>query len=49
VAASYGYASAVVNEDGGDDDGDDSKTPAFVKFLYKSLDFGGGRERGARN
>jgi hypothetical protein len=49
VAASYGYALAVVDEDGGDDDGDDSKTPAFVKFLYKSLDFGGGRERGARN
>jgi hypothetical protein len=49
VAASYGYALAVVDDDGGDDDGDDSKTPAFVKFLYKSLDFGGGRERGARN
>lgn len=49
VAASYGYAFAVNDEDGGDDEGDDSKTPAFVKFLYKSLDFGAGRERGARN
>lgn len=49
VAASYGYAFTVgENEDDGGDDNDDSKTPAFVKFLYKSLDFGGGRERGVR-
>jgi hypothetical protein len=48
VAASYGYAFATDDNDNDSDD-DDSKTPAFVKFLYKSLDFGAGRERGARN
>jgi hypothetical protein len=35
-----------------DDDDDDSstsnKTPSWLKFIYKSLDFGSGRERGAR-
>lgn len=47
VAGSYGYAFAT---DGADDDGDDSekKQPAWLKFIYKSLDFGSGRERGAR-
>jgi hypothetical protein len=48
VAASYGFAFAVGEDDDGDDE-DDSKTPEFVKFIFKSLDFGSGRERGARN
>jgi hypothetical protein len=47
VAASYGYAFAT-DDDDSDSNDDDSKTPEFVKFLYKSLDFGGGKERGAR-
>mmetsp|Transcript_20940 Transcript_20940/g.31923 ORF Transcript_20940/g.31923 Transcript_20940/m.31923 type:complete len:322 (-) Transcript_20940:44-1009(-) len=47
TAASYGYAFTVDNDDA--DGEDDSKTPAFIKFIYKSLDFGSGRERGARN
>lgn len=48
VAGAYGFAFAT---DGADDDsdGDDSKQPAWLKFIYKSLDFGSGRERGARN
>lgn len=46
VAASYGFA-FTVGDDDSDDDG--SKQPEWLKFLYKSLDFGSGRERGARN
>ena len=48
VAASYAFAFAT-NDDADDADGDDSKTPEWLKFVYKSLDFGSGRERGARN
>lgn len=44
VAASYGYAYVLDN----DEDDDDDKTPGWLKFVYKSLDFGSGRERGAR-
>lgn len=44
VLASYGYAFVLDN----DEDEDDSKTPGWLKFVYKSLDFGSGRERGAR-
>ena len=47
TAASYGFAYTIGNVDE-DDDEDDSKTPAFLRFIYKSLDFGSGRERGAR-
>jgi hypothetical protein len=47
VAASYAFAFTTSDEK--DDDGDDSKTPEWLKFVYKSLDFGSGRERGARN
>jgi hypothetical protein len=49
VLASYAFA--VVSNDGDDENNnndDDSKTPAWLKFIYKSLDFGSGRERGAR-
>ena len=47
VAGSYGFAYLT---DGADDDSDDSDSnqPAWLKFVYKSLDFGSGRERGAR-
>lgn len=45
VLASYGYAFVL---DSDDDDEDDSSTPGWLKFVYKSLDFGSGRERGAR-
>jgi hypothetical protein len=48
VAASYGFAFATNEQDGSDND-DDSKQPEWLKFVYKSLDFGSGRERGARN
>lgn len=46
VAGSYGFAFATDGDE--DDDEDDSKQPAWLKFVYKSLDFGSGRERGAR-
>lgn len=47
VAAAYGYAFAFDSDE--DDDGDSKKNqPAWLKFIYKSLDFGSGRERGAR-
>jgi heme/copper-type cytochrome/quinol oxidase subunit 2 len=47
VVACYGFAFTTSDEE--DNDGDDSKTPEWLKFVYKSLDFGSGRERGARN
>jgi hypothetical protein len=46
VAASYAYAYLAPENDEPDDD---DKTPGWLKFVYKSLDFGSGRERGARN
>mmetsp|Transcript_22389 Transcript_22389/g.37036 ORF Transcript_22389/g.37036 Transcript_22389/m.37036 type:complete len:329 (+) Transcript_22389:108-1094(+) len=46
VVASYAFAYATDGDD--DDDDDDSKQPEWLKFLYKSLDFGSGKERGAR-
>lgn len=46
VAASYGFA--FVAQDNGDDNDDDSQQPEWLKFVFKSLDFGSGRERGAR-
>jgi hypothetical protein len=46
VAGAYAFAYATYSDD--DDDKDGSKDPAWLKFIYKSLDFGSGRERGAR-
>merc|ERR1712194_1006703 len=45
VAGSYGFAFAT---DGADDDRDDSdkNKPEWLRFVYKSLDFGSGKERG---
>jgi hypothetical protein len=49
VAASYAFAYLTPDSDANDEtDGDDDKTPGWLKFAYKSLDFGSGRERGAR-
>ncbi|KAL3788934.1 hypothetical protein HJC23_000218 [Cyclotella cryptica] len=45
VAGSYGFAFLVEDEEEGEDGGDQ---PGWLKFIYKSLDFGSGRERGAR-
>ena len=45
VAGAYAFAFLV---DADDDDESDAKQPAWLKFVYKSLDFGSGRERGAR-
>lgn len=49
VAGAYGFAFLAGEDDDGSDDGDDKKQPEWLKFIYKSLDFGSGRERGARN
>ncbi|KAL7508129.1 hypothetical protein ACHAXN_005204 [Cyclotella atomus] len=46
VAGSYGLAFLVSDEEEEEDDGGDQ--PGWLKFIYKSLDFGSGRERGAR-
>eukprot|EP00579_Thalassiosira_antarctica_P001486 CAMPEP_0201869568 /NCGR_PEP_ID=MMETSP0902-20130614/3036_1 /ASSEMBLY_ACC=CAM_ASM_000551 /TAXON_ID=420261 /ORGANISM="Thalassiosira antarctica, Strain CCMP982" /LENGTH=376 /DNA_ID=CAMNT_0048395095 /DNA_START=49 /DNA_END=1179 /DNA_ORIENTATION=+ len=48
VAGAYGFAYLVGDENGGDGGGENKQQPAWLKFIYKSLDFGGGRERGAR-
>mmetsp|Transcript_24569 Transcript_24569/g.48859 ORF Transcript_24569/g.48859 Transcript_24569/m.48859 type:complete len:420 (+) Transcript_24569:100-1359(+) len=51
VAGAYGYFYLVVgeeNDDGDDGEGGGKNDPAWLKFVYKSLDFGSGRERGAR-
>jgi hypothetical protein len=45
VAASYAFAFAT---DDGDDEDAEKNQPEWLKFIYKSLDFGTGRERGAR-
>ena len=47
VAGSYGYAFLLDNESD-DDDETSGNQPSWLKFIYKSLDFGSGRERGAR-
>jgi hypothetical protein len=46
VAGAYAFAFVTYDEDNKNDD--DSKDPEWLKFVYKSLDFGSGRERGAR-
>lgn len=43
VAAAYAYGFAS-----GDRDLDEANQPEWLKFVYKSLDFGSGKERGAR-
>lgn len=48
VAASYAFAFAFDGNDDDDDSESESKQPEWLKFIYKSLDFGTGRERGAR-
>lgn len=49
VAGAYGFAYFAGDEDGGDDGEGKKNQPEWLKFLYKSLDFGSGRERGARS
>jgi len=48
VAGAYGFAFLTDGDDDEDDGSGDSNQPAWLKFVYKSLDFGSGRERGAR-
>jgi len=47
VTGSYGFSYLTDDLDDGDDDNELNR-PAWLKFIYKSLDFGSGRERGVR-
>lgn len=47
VAVAYGFAFVAADDDGSND-GTNSQQPEWLSFVYKSLDFGSGRERGAR-
>lgn len=47
VAGCYGY-SYLIAENDDDDNNDGNKTPEWLKFVYRSLDFGSGQERGVR-
>ena len=46
VVGSYAFAYLTYDETGGRDSGKDQ--PEWLKFLYSSLDFGSGKERGLR-
>eukprot|EP00565_Helicotheca_tamesis_P009119 CAMPEP_0185727140 /NCGR_PEP_ID=MMETSP1171-20130828/2905_1 /TAXON_ID=374046 /ORGANISM="Helicotheca tamensis, Strain CCMP826" /LENGTH=338 /DNA_ID=CAMNT_0028395645 /DNA_START=140 /DNA_END=1156 /DNA_ORIENTATION=+ len=48
VAGAYAFAFTFDSDDDEEDEGG-SSGPAWLKFIYKSLDFGSGRERGARS
>ncbi|KAL7580763.1 hypothetical protein ACA910_001044 [Epithemia clementina (nom. ined.)] len=48
VVACYAVAYLAPESDGNDGEGSSDDTPDWLKFVYKSLDFGSGRERGAR-
>lgn len=48
VAGAYGFAFLTDSDDDESSDNGDSNQPSWLKFIYKSLDFGSGRERGAR-
>lgn len=49
VAGSYGFAFLTDSDDDDDEEKSGKNQPAWLKFIYKSLDFGSGKERGARN
>jgi len=49
VAGAYGFSYATYDEDDSGNSGGKSNNPEWLKFVLKSLDFGAGRERGARN
>jgi len=48
TVAAYAYGFLIYNEDEEDDADGEGSGPDWLKFIYKSLDFGAGRERGAR-
>lgn len=49
VAGAYAFAFLTFDDEGPSANGDDEdKGPSWLSFVYKSLDFGSGRERGAR-
>ena len=48
VVAAYGFAFVVDSDESDGGDSPSSKQPEWLSFVYKSLDFGSGRERGAR-
>ena len=51
VAGAYGFSYFTQSVGGNNDEEngeEDENLPNWLKFVYKSLDFGAGRERGAR-
>ena len=48
TVAAYAYGFLIYNEDDESDADGEGSGPAWLKFIFKSLDFGSGRERGAR-
>jgi hypothetical protein len=48
VVAAYAYAFLLTSEDGAGDDDSKRQQPEWLKFVFKSLDFGSGKERGLR-
>lgn len=48
VAGAYGYAFLAGEDEGSGGGGGEKAQPAWLRFVYKSLDFGSGKERGAR-
>jgi hypothetical protein len=48
VVVGASYAAAYLAPSDQDEDDNDSSQPSWLKFVAKSLDFGSGRERGAR-
>jgi hypothetical protein len=48
VTAAYGFAFLTDSDEDDGGSNDESKQVGWLKFIYKSLDFGSGRERGVR-
>lgn len=48
VVLSYAYSYLLAGDNDDDEDGSSSNQPAWLKFVFKSLDFGSGKERGVR-
>jgi hypothetical protein len=48
TSGAYGFAFLTDNDDADGSDEEDKSQPSWLKFIYKSLDFGSGRERGVR-
>ena len=48
VVGAYTYSFLTKDDDSNNSNDNEKKKPDWLIFLYKSLDFGGGKERGLR-